>query len=105
VNLSKHKPFDKEKIKENYKNIKVSWVLKFHSLSIINEKRVRIAATEVDFKNKLHSLPVAIFFDIDISNQPEIKLMNKGEGILVSGEIEKASEFDIDLKNCTIKII
>ena len=98
--LNKLPPYQQEKMSEEYKNFKIAWKVRLHSVSsALKEGMVTVVASEI---GNTFNYPM-INFDVNISSCPKLKFSQRGEIMSVFGEIKKASLTWFELKNCSIE--
>lgn len=88
-------PFQQNSTEASYSGQSISWNLNFYSISQI-EKGVMWHVMTRNSDNYPW-----VYFDIDIEQYPQFKIINRNEEIQVTGIIDKVSGHEINLRNIT----
>lgn len=94
-NVAQTPPFQQNSVGASYSGQNISWKLNFYLISQIKEGAIWHVMTR-DSDNSPW-----VYFDIDIEQYPQFKIIHQNEEIRVTGVIDKVSGHEINLRNIT----
>ena len=86
-------PFQQNNVEASYSGQKVTWKVYFHSIrQIQGDTNWHVMSRDAD-------MYPWIYFDIDINNYPQFRILHIDDALEVTGVIDRVSGHDINLKD------
>ena len=96
---SARKPFQSALIEKQYRGLKVAWKLSYESVSLLSDDRVMIY---MHLQNPPDNRFLSISCTVPLQSCPRVMSAPKGHLLLVYGEIESLSPYEMSLRKAKV---